>query len=287
MIRHAAAVAVVLAVSPAWVYAQNAELTVNTSPALVYKGPSIGSPVIGRAPRGTVLEVLREVGDWVKVSWPSVPEGVGYVRVSAGTLGPHTAARPYQPAYQPGPMPTGRAMPESALAPSAAVNNLPADVASQPTPARGGISRVMGFGGRMGGSTLGFGGSVRGWSRKRIGMQVEVSHYSVTIAAGPDNVTTLEVAPSLVYSLRDHIGDYVWLRPYVGGGANIQHSSQTGFESANKLGFQTFGGGEFTFANAPQLAVSTDLGYRFGDAPYDGFDLGKLRFSLSAHWYLK
>jgi hypothetical protein len=283
MIRHAVAVAVVLAVSPAWVYAQNAELTVNTSPALVYKGPSIGSPVIGRASRGTVLEVVRELGDWVKVTWPSVPEGIGYVRVSVGTLARNTVGRPIQPGAV---QPTGRATPESALAPSAAVNSAPADVASQPPPS-GGISRVMGFGGRMGGSTLGFGGSFRGWSRKRIGMQFEVSRYSMTIAGGPDNVTTLEVAPSLVYSLRDHIGDYVWLRPYVGGGANVQHATQTGLESANKLGFQTFGGGEFTFANAPQFAVSTDLGYRFGDAPYEGFDLGRLRFSLSGHWYLK
>ena len=86
MIRHAVAVAVALCVSPAWLYAQNVQLTVNTASATVYKGPSVASPVVGQAPRGAVLEVLRELGDWVKVSWPAEPDASGYVRLTAGTL---------------------------------------------------------------------------------------------------------------------------------------------------------------------------------------------------------
>jgi hypothetical protein len=60
---------------------------VSEASASVHKSPSVASPVIGKAPRGTALVVTREVGDWVKVSWPSAADGAGYVRVSAGTLG--------------------------------------------------------------------------------------------------------------------------------------------------------------------------------------------------------
>src|SRR5687767_15609939 len=86
MIRHVAAVAIVIVLSPAWLHAQVTELTVNTASANVHKGPSIGSPVIGKAPRGAVLEVTRELGDWVKVDWPSAPDSAGYIRLTAGSI---------------------------------------------------------------------------------------------------------------------------------------------------------------------------------------------------------
>ena len=86
MIRHAAAVVIVLLLSPSWVTAQGTELTVNTSSASVHKAPSTASPVIGQAARGTRLAVTRNVGDWVKVAWPSAADGVGYVRVSVGSV---------------------------------------------------------------------------------------------------------------------------------------------------------------------------------------------------------
>ena len=79
-------------------YAQNTvKLTVNEASANVHKSPSVGSPVIGKAPRGTALVVTREVGDWVKVSWPSAADGAGYVRVSAGTLARRKRHRSGQP----------------------------------------------------------------------------------------------------------------------------------------------------------------------------------------------
>jgi hypothetical protein len=84
MIRHAAAVVVALTLSTSPLYAQNAgKVTVSEASATVHKTPSVGSPVIGKAPRGTELVVTREVGDWVKVSWPSSVDGAGYVRASA------------------------------------------------------------------------------------------------------------------------------------------------------------------------------------------------------------
>jgi hypothetical protein len=116
---------------------------------------------------------------------------------------------------------------------------------------------------------------------------MEISRYSLTSPVAAGQVTTVEIAPSVLYSLPTRVGDYVWLRPYVGGGLNFQHSTQSGFGSASKTGFQAFGGGEFTFASAPRLAVSTDVGYRNGNAPYEGFELGDVRVSVAAHWYLK
>jgi hypothetical protein len=86
MIRKAAATVVALCLSASPLHAQNApntKLTVSEASATVHKTPSVGSPVLGKAPRGTELVVTREVGDWVKVSWPSSPDGAGYVRASS------------------------------------------------------------------------------------------------------------------------------------------------------------------------------------------------------------
>ena len=92
MFRHATAVIVAaLSLGSSAAFAQNAELTVKVVSAEVHQTPSVGSPVIGKAPRGAVLEVTREVGDWVKVSWPDDKSGAGYVHLSNGSLG-HRAA---------------------------------------------------------------------------------------------------------------------------------------------------------------------------------------------------
>jgi len=97
MIRQAAAVVVALCLSASPLHAQNApvtKLTVSEASASVHKTPSVGSPVLGSAPRGTELVVTREVGDWVKVSWPSSPDGAGYVRASALARGTAAAKAP-------------------------------------------------------------------------------------------------------------------------------------------------------------------------------------------------
>jgi hypothetical protein len=48
-----------------------------------------------------------------------------------------------------------------------------------------------------------------------------------------------------------------------------------------------FGGGEVTFAGAPQFALSADLGYHWYRTPAAGFDGGGLGVSLLGHWYVK
>jgi hypothetical protein len=52
MVRHAAAVVLAVVLSPSWLCAQAAELTVNDTSTTVYKAPSTGSIVIGEAGRG-------------------------------------------------------------------------------------------------------------------------------------------------------------------------------------------------------------------------------------------
>ena len=283
MIRHAAAIAVALLLTPAWLQAQSPEFTINVQTANVYKGPSTGSPVIGKAPRGTVLEVTRDLGDWLKVTWPAVPDSTGYIHITTGTR-----ARPLTTQPLSGASPTYVNRPARA----SLVPTTVAYAAVETTDSHGSLyvtprTHVMGLGGRMAGTTFGYGGTFRGWSRNRLGLQVELSRYSITSADTLGKVTSLEFAPSALYSLPDRVADYVWFRPYVGGGANMHRASQAGFGSTNKVGFQAFGGGEATFASFPQFALSADVGYRWTRAPYEGFDLSGVRLSISGHWYVK
>src|SRR5687768_12332576 len=116
MSRRAAAVVLALACNPALVSAQDTVLTVTAPAADVYKGPTTVTPVIGRAPRGAVLPVARNLGSWAKVAWPDAPDGVGYVHLTMGRLasakgGPpatHAAART---AADPGPAATAPSAP--------------------------------------------------------------------------------------------------------------------------------------------------------------------------------
>src|SRR4029079_4141136 len=85
MTRHVLAFAVAVCVAPV-AAAQSTVLTITAARADVRKAPTGASPVVGQAPQGSVLEVTREVGDWVKVSWPDGPDGIGYVRLAGGGL---------------------------------------------------------------------------------------------------------------------------------------------------------------------------------------------------------
>ena len=67
-------------------------MTVGSAAADVYKAPTTASPIVGHAPAGLVMDITRELGSWVKVAWPGAPDGVGYVHVSKGTVGPRRAA---------------------------------------------------------------------------------------------------------------------------------------------------------------------------------------------------
>src|SRR5262245_2418915 len=274
MIRKAAAVVVVLCLSSASLHADSAKLTVNAASATVYKQPSLASPVIGHATRGAALEVTREVGDWVKVSWPASDDGVGYVRTSMGSLSRGAGAASARPA-------AAASSPRAALAPAQAtrVEQRPVTGVSAPSPAKviTPPTHTLGFGAMMGGSTLALGASARGWSSNHLGVQFDVSHYSMTSILAVGNLSATQMAPSVLYSMNDHITDHVWLRPYAGAGVAWSHATLSevtpGFsESANTLGARFFVGSEFMFANVPQIALSLDGCYYHMPAPFVGFE---------------
>ena len=290
MIRHAAAVAVVMLLSPAWLMAQSTTLTITIASANVHKAPSIGSPVIGQAARGTVLPVTRDLGSWVKVLWLAADDSVGYVHVSWGSI----AHRATPEATRASAIASARA-PEPALSAATAA---PADSArpvEQPAAMRpvyvSPASHALGLGARMGASPTGFGITARGWNRNRLGIQLDVSRYAQT-SLTTSRVTAMQVEPSLLYSLPDRVTDYLWLRPYLGSGATLRRSSNSAAPggvsvSQSDFGFRAFGGGEVTFAGAPQFALSADLGYHWYQTPAAGFDAGGLGVSLLGHWYVK
>jgi hypothetical protein len=298
MIRHAVAVAVALSLSPSWLYAQNLQFIVRTASADVHLSPSTGSPVIGNAPRGTVLEVTRELGSWVRIPWPAARDGVAFVHVSTGAIAsgltpssngtvPLTARRA-APRPAPPPATDDSTPPQTPAKPQSVSSTRTTYV----TP-----SHVIGVGGRMGGMAHGFGATARAWPRKRLGLQLEVSRYGLTSVVTPGHATSIHFEPSVLYSLPDRVSSHVWLRPYIGAGANLHRQTlrlagPTGADpladgSDTRFGLQTFGGGEVTLASVPRFALSAELGYRWSRRPFAGIELGGTEVSLSGHWYIK
>ena len=277
-----------------WVVAQGPEFRVETASAGVHLAPSTGSPVIGRAQRGAVLEITRELGSWVRVAWPDAQDGMGYVHVSMGSrrAAPATAsasAAEFTSARTPG----------SVLAPAASPSSVDvSDASSSPSSRPVYVTpptHVVGLGAKMGGSMFGSGASARAWLHDRLGLQIEVTRSALTSPVGPERLTATHLAPSLLYSLPDRVTDYVWVRPYLGAGPRLlRHTVSPGPQplaggsaAENRLGLQAFGGGELTFASLPRFALSADVRYGWFENSPAGFDLGGLGVSLSGHWYVR
>lgn len=291
MIRQTALVAIVLGLAPSWADAQTTQFTVTVETAKIYKAPSTGSAVVGEVQRGTIFEVTRELGSWVRIPWPAAPDGAAFVHVSWGTLihrlspdsvnatgaaaprsGPASASRPA------GSGPIGRTV--ASPAPSGALYIVP------PT-------HLIGLGGRIAGSKLGVGGTARAWSRGRLGIQFEMSRSQITTVGVPGRLTSLEIVPSVLYAPVNRVSDSVWLRPYLGAGAGLYRQilstapAVLDAASDTSLGFQGFGGAELSLPSVPRLAIGADVGYRRVQTPFAGFELGGVGFSVSAHWYLR
>jgi SH3 domain-containing protein len=304
MLRHVVAVAIAVCVSPVSLYAQTPVFTIEKPSADVYKGPSTGAPVIGHVSQGTKLTVTRDLGSWVRITWPSASDGIAYVHVSSGRLSTGAEeARPAQttkPTTQPT---TQRGTPTTTTARRGATPPRPeprTDPAPQPVPMASSVRPVyvtpaihqIGVGALAGMSSVGLGGSARGWRRSRLGGQFTVARSTTTSSVTAGEMSSLQFAPSVMYALPDRITDYLWLRPYLGTGVQFSHFTLVaapGIESpsSNKVGFQAFGGGEFTFATVPQLALSADLTYRSIGTPFEGFEPSHLGFAVAAHWYFK
>jgi hypothetical protein len=307
MIRRAAAVVVVAVCMcvPSATFATSLQgasaqsdvvFTVDVPSADVYKGPTTASAVIGRAPRGSVLTVTRELGSWVKISWPDAKDGIGYVHVSKGLIGRRASTESGRQvsARTSSSSPAARSgSPATQAVPSAGVG-----IRTQPAAPVSSVyvtpsTHIFGIGARLGGPSLGFGATARAWRHDRLGVQFEVSRYAPSDSLAPESVTSLQFEPSAIYALRDHVSDNFWLRPYVGTGINFSHQTWNPAPGAatslsdNKVGGQIFGGAEVTFPSLPKLAVSADLGYHWTPNAFPGVSLGGFGLSLAGHWYIK
>ena len=273
MIRQASIITLAVALIPTFAFAQGSQFTVSAQSAAVRKAPSTGSPVVGQAPRGAVLEVTRDIGSWVKVAWPDAPDGAGYVHMSMGTIA-QRASREERLATAFASLPP----PEIAM-PEPVASQSPQPVAAQLT---GAVyvpppTHVIGFGGQMSGGTPGFGFTSRLWSRSRVGLQLDLSQSTLKSSSTPERVRSTAFVPSVVYSLPDYLGSSLWLRPYVGSGVAMMRSKLSSGTpevsaaiSKSGVAVRAFGGAEATIPNMPRFAISADAGYEWADEPFAG-----------------
>ena len=290
MIRRAAAVVLALTLNPALVSAQDTVFTVTVPSADVYKGPTTVTPVIGRAPRGTVLPVSRNLGSWAKVAWPDAPDGVGYVHLTMGRL---AASKGTTASTGTAPARTSTAPDVAATQPTPAARPVPRDQIAVTDEATGApISHIFGVGGRVE-STRRLGATARMWRHDRVGIQFALTRDTMTSNVAAGRVTALQIESGAVYSLFDHVSDYVWVRPYVGSGLSFHHQSlevpspDLALDADNGFGFRVFAGSELTFASLQRFGLSVEGGYRRVPAPFPGFEIGKLGLSIAGHWYIK
>jgi len=266
MLRRAAIVVVALALSPATLLAEDIVLTVDVESADIYKGPSTVMPVVGHASHGAVLPVSRNLGSWVRVSWPAAPDGVGYVHVTMGHVGPASAAGPVRAVA-----PAGSTAPATKAGASASprstapvtrtiqqggrtsvgepvVANGQADAAprsqpdtalrNQPTPAPRvqpnvpprpqlfAPSHTVGIGALVG-TTSTFGATGRVWPNNHLAIQFGLTRNAVTGLNAADRVTAMQFEPGALYSPFDLLSDSMWIRPYVGSTVSFRHETSS------------------------------------------------------------
>ena len=298
MVRRIAAVVLALTLNPTSARAQDAVLTVTVLSADVHKGPSTVTPVVGHVSRGTVLPVSRNLGSWARVAWPDVPEGVAYVHVTMGRLGPSSADAPaanMSPRTSSAPASTTSAL-ASATTTIPPVTRRPAGERMavrgelNDTP----ITHIIGVGGLVGPMSS-FGATARAWRSDHLGIQLAFARDAMTSDVAAGRVTSIRFEPGVVYALFDRVTDYVWFRPYVGSALSVRHqtwklSGPAAMEPAsdNSMGFRVFGGSELTFAGLQRFGLSAELGYRrFPTTPFPDFEADRLSVSIAGHWYIK
>ncbi len=291
MLRRLAAVVAAICLNTTPLFAQGAELTITVVDATVHRGPSTASAVVGHVARGTRLEVTRDIGSWIEVSWPGDPGGSAYVHERMGSLSSPSGVVPGPTATAP--------RSASTVASSAAASTLEPQI-SQPRAPRPSSSSYLvvprhafGLGARLGSApSLGLGATARAWSRGAFGVQVHLSRYQITSALDSSVLTSTQFGPSLLVTLGRHVTDRVWVRPYAGGGVSLHRSSLSSpvlgpVVADSTMGWQILGGAEVTLASLPQVGLSAELGHQWFDAPFTGYDIGGFGLGLSAHWYVR
>jgi hypothetical protein len=260
--------------------------------------------VIAHVPRWTVLPVSRNLGSWVRVDWPGASDGVAYVHVTMGRLGPSNADAPATakvPRTVSAPAPATSAPAPATSEAASATTTIP-PVTRRPgrerIAVRGGptdtpVTHIFGVGGLVA-SRSSFGATARVWPSDRLGIQLAFMRDAVTSDVAAGRVTSIRFEPGVVYALFDRVSDYVWIRPYVGSALSVRHQTlkvpaPAGLESVsdNGLGYRVFGGSELTFAGVPRFGLSAELGYRRFPTPFPGFEADRLSVSIAGHWYVK
>ncbi len=313
MIRYLAAASMILMLGASPLHAQSVTVfTVTAAKANVHADPSTGSRVVGTTEKGTTFEVTRELGSWVRVNWPAMPGGGGYIHTSWGTLAHGTVASPAaaKPA-EPTTANTSTRLSASSVSPSllparepvALSTSAPIDLTSSRVPVTPASRRpssasiaipthIVGIGGRMAATENAFAASGRLWAASALGLQLELGRSMTGAATFGGRVRTTTVGSSAVFSTPDLVNDAMWVRPYVGAGASLYRGTLSltpGVATAADRGFgyQLFGGGELTWAGIPHLAVSAEMRREWAPTLFPGFETGGLGLGLSAHWYVK
>jgi hypothetical protein len=288
MIRQASAVVIALVLNATPVFGQRpvtpaTELIVATARADVHQGPTVASPVIGNAVAGTVLEIRRNLGSWVEVPWPNTTTGIAFVHVNTGRIGPRTSSAT-SAAAQASVAQINAVAAAAAAAGANSSTRAGVPVASARASQRNYVdlpSHRIGMGALLSTSNRRFGATARTWWGNRIGVQFTAARPQIW-SADAQSIPSTQLAPSVLYSLRDGVTNNVWVRPYVGGGPRFYRVNlETG------LGYEAFGGAEATLAPMPQFALGAELGYRWSRPSFNGFEPRKIAFALSGHWYVK
>jgi opacity protein-like surface antigen len=290
MLRHIAAAVVVVCVSPVPGFAQDAMFTVTAASADVYQAPSTGSPVIGRAVRGTAHPVTRELGSWVRISWPAAADGVGFLHITMGRVA--NGATPQEVRAVAGD--AVRALPDAAATPSNSAGTVDRSINARRPAYVTPVPHVFGVGGSLvTGSPLGYGLTARTWRMNRLGVRLDISRHAID-STSTTRVSSTQLEPSVLFALTDHVSNYFWLRPYVGTGVSFRHQTlrsslaEAGLSTSdNSMGFQAFVGSEMTVASAPQFALSADVGYRSQRSAFGAFEVGGFDVTMAAHWYIR
>ena len=140
-------------------------------------------------------------------------------------------------------------------------------------------------------SATDLGATARTWW-DRVGLQVEVSRSAITGIQPTDRFTFVRFAPTMLFSIANHVSDSLWIRPYVGGGASfyraaLQQTTVADSSAHTGRGIHALGGVEGTFAGLPRLTLSADATYRPWQTSVTEIESKKFGISLSAHWYIK
>ena len=240
-----------------------------------------------------MIEIKRNLGSWVEVEWPSGENGVAFLHVSTVTITRRLAPASNHMIAQSSPAASTTATQDQIAwlaneirAAARVVSPLPSQIVLP--------NHVVGVGGRMSSFASDLGGAARAWVNGRLGVQFEVSRSRIASIDGKGHATSLQFAPSVLYSLPDGVTNSFWVRPYVGAGSSFYRATlNSGTSSPDPLpvnkgmAFRAFGGVEATFAGAPQFALSVDVGHSWRQTSFAGSAPDRIGLSLSGHWYVK